>query len=126
VTDRVVHLRDFFEAARAGRLTALRCGGCGELAIPPREFCPACHQRDWRPVPLAGEGTVVSFTVIRIAPRGFSGQVPYAIASVRLAEGVSVLGRLVDVPLDSIRVGMAVRFRPLVEGGETTLGFAAA
>ena len=33
----------FFERARAGQLTALRCGSCGELAIPPRQLCPACH-----------------------------------------------------------------------------------
>ena len=123
MTDPVVNLRAFFEEARAGRLTAIRCGKCGELAIPPREFCPACHERAWTAVPLAGTGTIASFTVIRIPPRGFGGQVPYAIASVRLDEGLSVLGRLVDVPLDTIRVSMPVRFRPLVEGDQTAIGF---
>lgn len=38
----MVTLKGFFEEARAGRLTGLRCGECGELAIPPNEFCPAC------------------------------------------------------------------------------------
>jgi uncharacterized OB-fold protein len=121
----VVNLRAFFEEARAGRLTAIRCGQCGALAIPPREFCPACHARAWSPVPLRGEGTIASFTVIRIAPRGFAGTVPYAIASVQLAEGVCVLGRLVDVPLDQVRVGLAVRFIPIVEGEQTAVGFTA-
>jgi hypothetical protein len=122
----VVNLRVFFEEARAGRLTGIRCGKCGELAIPPREFCPACHERAWTPAPLSGAGTITSFTIIRVAPRGFRGQVPYAIASVRLDEGVSVLGRLVDVPLDTVRVSMPVRFRPLVEGEQTAIGFTAA
>ena len=126
MTDQVVNLRAFFEEARAGRLTGIRCGKCGELAVPPKEFCPACHERAWAPVPLAGTGAIASFTVIRIAPRGFGGQVPYAIASVRLDEGISVLGRLVDVSLDAVRVGLPVRFRPLVDGDQTAIGFTAA
>jgi uncharacterized OB-fold protein len=45
------------------------------------------------------------------------------VAVVRLAEGVSLLGRITDLPLDSLRVGLPVRFRPLVSGGETMVGF---
>ena len=67
---KVITLKAFFEEARAGRLTGIRCGRCGELAIPPKEFCPACHERAWEPVPLVGHGAIASFTVIRIPPRG--------------------------------------------------------
>jgi len=34
--------KEFFEKAGAGELHAVRCGRCGALAIPPREFCPEC------------------------------------------------------------------------------------
>ena len=121
--DRVRHLKGFFEEVREGRLTGIRCGGCGALAIPPKEFCPSCGQRDWAAVPLAGDGTVTSFTVIRVAPRGFAGQTPYAIAAVQLREGPSLLGRVVDLPLEALKIGLAVRFRPLVEGENTMIGF---
>ena len=87
MTERVINLKGFFEEARAGRLTGIRCGGCGELAIPPKEFCASCQERDWHPVPLAGRGTIVSHTVIRVAPRGRGGEVPYAVAVVQLEEG---------------------------------------
>ncbi|MCI0546009.1 MAG: Zn-ribbon domain-containing OB-fold protein [Candidatus Rokubacteria bacterium] len=123
MTERVVHLKGFFEEARAGRLTGIRCGRCGELAIPPREFCPACQGREWHPVPLSGEGTVTSFTVIRVAPRSHAGQAPYAVAQVRLAEGLHLLGRVVEVPLESLAIGLPVRFRPLLEGEQTAIGF---
>jgi uncharacterized OB-fold protein len=123
VTERVINLKSFFEEARAGRLTGIRCGCCGELAIPPKEFCAGCGQRDWQPVPLAGTGAIVSFTVIRVAPRGRGGEVPYAVAVVKLDEGVSLLGRLVDTPLDTLSSGLRVRFRPLQLGGETAAGF---
>ena len=103
----------FFEQARDGRLIGIKCGGCGALAIPPRELCPDCGRREWSPVPLSGDGEIASFTVIRIAPRGHAGDAPYAIAAVRLTEGVSLLGRVVDIPFDDLAVGRKVRFRPL-------------
>jgi len=123
VTDAVVNLKDFFAEVRAGRLTAIRCTQCGELAIPPKEFCASCGKHAWESVPLAGDGTIASYTVIRVAPRGHVGQTPYAVAVVRLTEGVSLLGRVTDLPLESLRVGLPVRFRPLVSGGETMVGF---
>jgi len=96
---------------------------CGELAIPPKELCPACGERAWQPVPLAGEGTIASFTVIRVAPRAFAADAPYAIAVVKLKEGVSLLGRIVDVPLEKLAIGLPVRFRPLVRDAQTSVGF---
>ena len=74
-------------------------------------------------MPLGGAGTISSYTVIRVAPRGHVGETPYAVAVVRLAEGVSLLGRITNLPLESLRVGLPVRFRPLVSGGETVVGF---
>jgi uncharacterized protein len=115
--------RRFFEKAGEGQLTAVRCGHCGTLAVPPKEFCPSCGQRRWEPSTLSGEGTIASYTIIRVAPRGHASEVPYAIAAVELAEGVSMLGRVVDVPLERLAVGLRVRFRPLVRGGQPTVGF---
>ncbi len=120
---KVVTLKAFFEEARAGRLTGIRCGHCGELAIPPKEFCPACQERAWEPVPLDGHGTITSFTVIRVPPRGRADEAPYAVAVVRLDEGVSLLGRILDIPLDALKVGMAVRFRPLIRDDQTIVAF---
>jgi len=105
VAERVLTLKHFFEEARAGRLTGIRCGKCGELAIPPKEFCPICQERDWTPVPLAGGGSITSFAVVR------------------LDEGVSLLGRIVDIPFEALHADLPVRFRPLVTGEQTSIGF---
>lgn len=123
MTERVITLKSFFEEARAGRLTGIKCGHCGELAIPPKEFCPGCQHRAWTQVPLAGRGTVVSFTVIRVPPRGAPAPAPYAVAVVKLDEGVSLLGRLVDIPLESLKAGLPVTFRPLLAEHQTAIGF---
>jgi uncharacterized OB-fold protein len=119
----VITLKSFFEEARAGRLTAIRCVECGTLAVPPKEFCPTCQRRRWEPVPLAGTGRVTSFTVIRIPPRGRAGEAPYAVAVVQLDEGLSMLGRVVNIPLDTIKMGLPVKFCPLVSEDRTAIGF---
>jgi uncharacterized OB-fold protein len=113
----------FFTEARQGRLTAIRCAHCAALAMPPQEACAACRRREWQTVPLEGSGTVASFTVFRVPPRGGASGTPYAVAQVRLREGVSVLGRIVDIPLDALAIGQAVRFRPLVEPHQTGIAF---
>jgi len=118
-----VTLKRFFEEARAGRLTGIRCGKCGELAIPPKEFCAGCQERNWALAPLTGKGAITSFTVIRIAPRGRAAEAPYAVAVVKLEEGLSLLGRIVDIPLDTLRTGLPVQFRALVTGDQTAVGF---
>ena len=115
--------KQFFEKAAGGELAAVRCGRCGAVAIPPREFCPECSARTWQPAALSGEGTIASYTVIRVAPRGRAGEVPYAIAAVHMKEGPSLLGRVVDIPLERLKIGLPVRFRPLTRNGETAIGF---
>ena len=123
MTEPVLTQKQFFEKAGAGELVAIRCQRCGALAIPPKEFCPSCSERAWQPVPLSGEGTIASYTVIRVAPRGHAADAPYAIAAVQLKEGVSLLGRLVDIPLDRLAVGLPVRFRPFARGNQMAVGF---
>jgi uncharacterized OB-fold protein len=123
VTEPSITARAFFERARAGQLTAIRCGSCGELVMPPKELCPNCHAHAWQPVPLAGHGTIASFTVIRVAPRAHAADVPYGVAVVRLKEGVSILGRIVDIPLDKLAIGLPVRFRPIVTNDQASVGF---
>jgi uncharacterized protein len=123
VTERVITLKGFFEEAREGRLSAIRCGGCGELAIPPKELCPSCHERRWELVPLHGTGSVASFTIIRIPPRGRLPEAPYAVAVVKLDEGVSLLGRIDGIPLDALTAGLSVRFRPILLNDQVIIGF---
>src|SRR5260370_32517884 len=109
----------FVQQARQGRLTGIRCAHCAALAMPPQEACAACRRREWQTVPLEGSGTVASFTVFRVPPRGGANGAPYAVALVRLREGVSVHGRIVDIPLDALAGAHAGPFLPLVQPNDT-------
>jgi uncharacterized OB-fold protein len=126
VTETTPSSASFFQGVAEGKLVALRCGRCGALEIPPREFCPSCHARDWTTTPLAGDGVIASYTVIRVPPAPHAGTAPYGVAVVRLREGVSLIGRVVDLPLDRLEIGLPVRFRPLVAHGTAAIGFAPA
>ena len=119
----MITLKGFFERAREGQLTGIKCGGCGELAIPPKEFCAACGKRAWELVPLSGEGTLASYTVIRVAPAKHVADAPYAVGVVKLKEGASIFGRILDVPFEKLSVGLPLRFRPIVVKEQTAVGF---
>ncbi len=116
-------LPEFFAGVHEGRLTGIRCTHCGQLTLPPKEYCPECGKRGWENVALSGDGTVDSYTVIRVAPRKFVAEAPYAIAHVQLSEGIGLLGRVVDIPIDTVAVGLRVRFRPVESGGRVAIGF---
>ena len=96
---------EFFALVREGRLVVQRCAACGALTVPP-----SCEGIRWDRATLGGDGEIASYTVIRVPPAQHALEAPYVIAVVRMAEGVSLLGRLTGVPVDGARVGMPVRF----------------
>ena len=98
----------FFDAAREGKLLIKRCLDCNELHYYPRALCPFCASARTEWLAAQGRGTIYSFSVMRRT------QPPYAIAYVRLEEGVTVLTNLVDCDFDRLRIGDAVRvvFQP--------------
>lgn len=102
--------REFFDGVREGRIVVQRCAGCGTLAVPPKAVCPGCESAAWSRATLGGDGEVASYTVIRVPPAQFAAEAPYVVAVARMAEGVSLLGRLTGVSVDAVHVGMPVRF----------------
>ncbi len=103
----------YYEAAAEGKLLIGKCKACGEVHHYPRGVCPSCMSTDVDWVPSAGKGSVYSFSVMRRAP------VPYAIAYIRLVEGVTVITNIVDCDLDDIAVGQAMK----VTFGDTEDGY---
>ena len=105
--------KPFWDAAAEGKLLIKRCRACGEAHYYPRALCPHCFSAETAWQEAKGEGTIYSYSVVR---RG--APVPYAIAYVTLAEGVTMMSNIVDCDLDAIRIGQRVRvvFKPS-EGG---------
>ena len=55
----------------------------GKIFFPPRMVEPENGNRRFKTVKLAYEGTILTWTVIRVAPMGFERQSPYAIECYR-------------------------------------------
>lgn len=102
----------YWDGLDQGRLLVQRCSACGTHRHYPRPMCPVCHALDPDWVPLQGDGTVHSWTVLHQS--GLPGLVqpfPITLLTVDMAEGVRVLGQLMAAPADALalRVGAAVR-----------------
>jgi uncharacterized protein len=85
----------FREGLQRGELLVQKCESCGKLNLYPRYACPFCQSESLGWQKSSGRGTLHSFTVLRLgAPEGFEGDLPYALAVVKLEEGVQLLARL--------------------------------
>ncbi len=90
------------------RLEASRCRGCGKVTYPARAICPACRGTDHERVRLGRTATVVTATVIRVAPAEFAMEVPYAVAIVETREGARLMAQVVDCDPETVRPGQRV------------------
>ncbi|NUP21748.1 MAG: hypothetical protein HOZ81_37915 [Streptomyces sp.] len=107
----------FWEGVRRRRLLIQRCSGCGTLRHPWLPGCNACGGLDWDTVEAGGEGTVYSYVVMHHPPFP-AFDPPYVVGLVELAEGVRMIGNVVGVPYDKVRIGLPVRleFQEYEEG----------
>jgi uncharacterized protein len=58
---------------------------------------------------LGGEGKIVSWTIIRVPPAGFSNFAPYPVAVVDLVKNGRITAQLVDWTESDLAVGRKVR-----------------
>jgi hypothetical protein len=101
------------------RMEAGKCAKCGYIAFPPRSICPECHTREFEKFVLPDHGTVVTYTVIRVAPTQFTDEAPYAVAVVQLGE-TRLLCQIVDCDLDQLAIGdeIKIEFRRIQSEGQ--------
>jgi hypothetical protein len=102
------------------RYEAAKCTGCGKTFFPPRLVCSACGHREFETTILAQEGSIEAFTVIHVAPSGFTDEAPYAVAIVKLDDGVQLMAQVADAELDQLKIGdrMRIEFRKVTQDGE--------
>lgn len=93
----------YWAAAREGVLKLRRCTACHKPHWYPRPVCPFCTgDTEW--VDAKGSGEIYSLSVTRRA-----GPVAYALALVKLDEGVTMMTNIVDCDLDALRIGQRVK-----------------
>jgi hypothetical protein len=104
--------KPFWDATLQGKLLIQKCEGCDKAFYYPRALCPYCFSDRTSWIETSGRGTIYSYSVQR---RGTPE--PYAIAYVRLEEGVSMLTNIIGCDFDRLRIGQAVKV-DFVDTGE--------
>jgi len=90
------------------RLEAVRCKGCGKVVYPARRICPACRGTGFEKMKLSTRGTVVTSTVVYVAPGDFAMEAPYAMAVIETPEGARMMTQVVDCDPEEIGPGTEV------------------
>jgi len=105
------------------RLEAGKCKKCGEVSFPPRLVCPNCKSQEFETVRLNDEGTLLTYTIIRVASDKFFGMTPFAVGIVELNDGVKVTTQIADVNFDDLKIGLKLKlvFRKIQDEGKSGL-----
>jgi uncharacterized OB-fold protein len=103
------------EGPGAPRLVAQECTNCAARYFDRRNACASCSATAFRPVEVAREGVLRTFTIVHFAAEGVA--VPF-VAGVVDCEGTAVRGNVVNVSPDPehVRVGMKVRLTTVPMG----------
>jgi uncharacterized OB-fold protein len=103
--------REYWERTARGELAFQRCAHCTTFRQPPGPICPNCNSFATEWVPVAGRGTVYTYTVVTHAVHpALADTVPFNVVLVEFpdAPGVRLVTNLVDVAPEELTMGMEV------------------
>ena len=104
---------EFLAAWRRGRLLLQSCGACGRSIFYPRPICPHCWSDRVDSREASGRGRIISYSLVyRPNDPAFNDEVPIVLAEVELAEGASLIARIVDCRPEDVHSGHAVELPP--------------
>jgi uncharacterized OB-fold protein len=102
-------LSEFFRSLGEGRIEGGRCPSCWSVYVPPHPRCPACRSGPMEPIPLSGEGTLVSYTVVHLPFHGMTIDLPFVTAWIRLDGADVPFAHLLDeMAPERLRIGQRV------------------
>lgn len=135
MADRAFTGSSFYQLLGESKLMGSRCQSCGALHLPPRAMCPACYSEEMAWEEMSGDGKLLAFTTVHIAPTtmieaGYDRKNPYCTGIVQLAEGPAVSAQILGVDParpQEIEIGALLRMtfvrRGEGEGARTYLAF---
>lgn len=102
----------FWDATARRQLLAPRCGACARFRWPPGPFCPHCRSQNVEWI-APGEARIYSFTIV--AERRAENEAPAwrvpALIEFPAADGIRMMGAIVDTRISMIRIGSPVEIR---------------
>ena len=97
------------------RIVGIKCPKCGKVYIPVRQVCGPCFTPMQELVPVASEGKIVSFTILRFQfldpETGEKKPVPYGYGFFKLDGADSNFQHFLEVPEDESRLWIGARVK---------------
>ncbi|MFW9980555.1 MAG: Zn-ribbon domain-containing OB-fold protein [Candidatus Thorarchaeota archaeon] len=113
-------IAEYLKNIEEGMFRAYRCIDCGMVIAPPSGSCYGCGSNSMEWAEVSGNGKLISFTVIHIAPDAFAEEAPYYVAIVELEEGTRVSARLLGFdPLKPKEVDLGIPLKLDYEKGKS-------
>jgi uncharacterized protein len=107
----------------ADRFALPVCDDCGKRWFPPMPTCPYDGSRRISLAPARPEGVVYSWIVVnRALHPAFAPDAPYVIATIDLADGARMFGRLF-IDAGDVSAGMRVKVHFYTADGWRLVGF---
>ena len=90
-------------------LVGSSCMECNKRVFPPTNVCPDCMSENLTAIPLSKQGTLYSWSIVHVAPKGW--HLPFIAAYVDLPEEVRIFTHLVGVDPEDLVFDMPVEVR---------------
>lgn len=108
--------REFWDSLKGGRFVTTKCAKCGTVSFPPQADCPKCMGGEFSWVEVGPGATLVTYTVVQMAPASFARNEPYIIAIGEFAGGLKVLAWLEGVQKEMVKPGIKLRIEARTSG----------
>ena len=99
-------IEQFYKFLKEQKLMAAQCLQCGKIHMPPRPMCDNCFSKDFEWVHVSGNGKLLTYTIINVAPKEFEALAPYTVGIVELENGLKIPGMIQSLTLEQLKIGM--------------------
>ena len=96
------------------------CKKCEKWFFPPRLVCDGCGGREFSTRAMRRTGKILTHTIIRVPPKPFADQAPFAVAVVEMDDGPRITTQIAGLGEGPLQIGQRVKleFRRIVSDGE--------
>ncbi|MFI1585946.1 bifunctional MaoC family dehydratase N-terminal/OB-fold nucleic acid binding domain-containing protein [Embleya sp. NPDC020630] len=112
--------RAYWDGVAEGRLLFQKCTACATPRFPFAPGCNHCASLEWESVESAGAGVVYSHVTMHY-PKFPAFDMPYAVGLIELDEGVRMLGNVLGVAHDEVRIGQRVQVEFVTHDADLTV-----
>jgi uncharacterized OB-fold protein len=99
----------FWDGAKEGDLMLQYDPSTRRYQFWPRMCSVRTGRRNLQWRKATGRGKIYSFTTTYVPTAGFEDKVPYLVGLIELDEGVRIIGNLINVKPENVKIGMPVK-----------------